>query len=159
MKHNENHHTFTNVEGMDDDIDIKPWVRVHEGQKRIGSIVSSTSTAFCLYGLTYLFWVFFNDMKKYFTGKIADNTMMKPMKLKEHIIFWVTKIGYVAVFIVLPMFFAGVVPTWSVMVSWSSSPVSSSLWCSNWRTWWRRPNSCIHPPMVITSKPNGPSIR
>nr|MCU0319661.1 fatty acid desaturase [Flavobacteriales bacterium] len=34
MKHNENHHTFTNIEGMDDDIDIKPWVRVHEGQPR-----------------------------------------------------------------------------------------------------------------------------
>src|SRR5690606_9304103 len=34
LKHNINHHTFTNVEGMDDDIDIKPWVRVHEGQTK-----------------------------------------------------------------------------------------------------------------------------
>ena len=34
LKHNVNHHTFTNVEGMDDDIDIKPWVRVHEGQPK-----------------------------------------------------------------------------------------------------------------------------
>jgi linoleoyl-CoA desaturase len=42
---------------------------------------------------------------------------MKPMKFKEHIIFWVTKIGYVGIFIVLPMFFAGVVPT------------SGRLWC------------------------------
>ena len=50
-------------------------------------------------------------MKKYFTGKIAETTPMRPMSMKEHIIFWVTKVFYVAVFIVLPMFFAGVVPT------------------------------------------------
>jgi linoleoyl-CoA desaturase len=34
MKHNENHHTFTNMEGMDDDIDIKPWMRVHADQQK-----------------------------------------------------------------------------------------------------------------------------
>jgi len=111
MKHNENHHTFTNVEGMDDDIDIKPWMRVHADQPKHWFHRFQHIYGLLLYGLTYLFWVFFNDMKKYFTGKIADNTRMKPMSLKEHIIFWVTKIGYVGIFIVLPMFFAGVVPT------------------------------------------------
>ena len=79
--------------------------------RNIGSIASSTSTGCLLYGLTYLFWVFYNDMKKYFTGKIAENTRMKPMSMKEHIIFWVTKVTYVAVFLVLPMYFAGVLPT------------------------------------------------
>src|SRR4249920_3517884 len=29
QKHNINHHSYTNVEGMDDDIDIKPFIRVH----------------------------------------------------------------------------------------------------------------------------------
>lgn len=111
MKHNENHHTFTNIEGMDDDIDIRPWVRVHEGQPRYWFHRFQHIYSLLLYGLTYLFWVFYNDMKKYFTGKIAENTRMKPMSIKEHLIFWATKLGYVAVFIVLPMFFAGVVPT------------------------------------------------
>ncbi len=111
MKHNVNHHTFTNVEGMDDDIDIKPWVRVHEGQPKHWFHRFQHIYGLLLYGLTYLFWIFYNDLKKYFTGKIADNTYMKPMSMKEHIIFWVTKVTYVAVFLVLPMFFAGVVPT------------------------------------------------
>ena len=34
LKHNVNHHTFTNIEGMDDDIDIKPFIRVHADQPK-----------------------------------------------------------------------------------------------------------------------------
>ncbi len=111
LKHNVNHHTFTNIEGMDDDIDIKPFVRVHAGQKRYWFHRFQHIYGLLLYGLTYLFWIFYNDLKKYCTGKIADNTRMKPLDLKEHLIFWATKLGYVTVFLVLPMYFAGVVPT------------------------------------------------
>ena len=68
MKHNENHHTFTNVEGMDDDIDIKPFVRVHPGQKRYWFHRFQHIYGLLLYGLTYLFWIYFNDLKKYFTA-------------------------------------------------------------------------------------------
>jgi linoleoyl-CoA desaturase len=99
-----------------------------------------------LYGLTYLFWVFYNDMKKYFTGKIAENTRMKPMSLKEHIIFWVTKVTYVAYLHRSYRCSSQVwCLRWSAMASWSSSPASSSLWCSNWRTWWRM-TDFVHPP-------------
>ena len=111
LKHNENHHTFTNIEGMDDDIDIKPWVRVHEGQKRYWFHRFQHVYGLLLYGTTYLFWIFYNDAKKYFTGRIADHTPMKPMSVKEHIIFWASKLFYIALFIVLPMVVAGVVPT------------------------------------------------
>ena len=111
LKHNVNHHTFTNIEGMDDDIDIKPFVRVHAGQKRYWFHRFQHIYGLLLYGLTYLFWIFYNDLLKYFTGKIADHTRMKPMVLKEHVVFWITKVCYVALFLVLPMYFAGVVPT------------------------------------------------
>ncbi|MBL0128823.1 MAG: acyl-CoA desaturase [Flavobacteriales bacterium] len=111
LKHNGNHHTFTNIEGMDDDIDIRPFVRVHEGQKKYWFHRFQHIYGLLLYGTTYLFWIFFQDLKKYFTGKIADHTAMKPMSLKQHIIFWASKVFYIALFIVLPMFFAGVLPT------------------------------------------------
>lgn len=111
LKHNINHHTFTNVEGMDDDIDIKPWVRVHEGQTKYWFHRFQHIYGLLLYGLTYLLWIYVQDMRKYFTGKIADNTRMKPLTLTEHFVFWGTKVAYVTVFLVLPMFFAGVVPT------------------------------------------------
>lgn len=111
QKHNINHHTFTNVEGMDDDIDIKPWIRTHTGQPKHWFHRFQHIYGLLLYGLTYLFWIFYNDMRKYFTGKIADGTRRQPMGPWEHVIFWVTKVGYVAVFIGMPMYFAGVVPT------------------------------------------------
>lgn len=111
LKHNVNHHTFTNVEGVDDDIDIKPWIRVHEGQERRWFHRYQHIYGLLLYGLTYLFWIFYNDLRKYFSGKIADETPMKPMDLKEHILFWASKIFYVGMFIVLPMFTVGVVST------------------------------------------------
>ena len=34
MKHNVIHHAFTNVDGIDDDIDIQPWMRMSETQKK-----------------------------------------------------------------------------------------------------------------------------
>jgi linoleoyl-CoA desaturase len=111
LKHNVNHHTFTNIEGLDDDIDIKPFVRVHAGQPRYWFHRFQHIYGLLLYGLTYLFWIFYNDLKKYFTGKIADNTPMKPLSLKEHLVFWATKLSYVLIFLLLPMYFAGVVPT------------------------------------------------
>ena len=34
MKHNVIHHAYTNVDGMDDDIDIQPWMRMSDTQKK-----------------------------------------------------------------------------------------------------------------------------
>lgn len=111
LKHNVNHHTFTNVEGVDDDIDIKPWIRVHEGQRRRWFHRFQHYYSLFLYGTTYLFWIFYNDLRKYFSGKVAEQTPMKPMNGREHILFWASKAFYVGLFIVLPMFMVGVLPT------------------------------------------------
>ncbi|HRG39020.1 MAG TPA: fatty acid desaturase, partial [Bacteroidia bacterium] len=69
-KHNVNHHSFTNIEGMDDDIDIKPWIRVHEDQKKYWFHRFQHIYWVILYGATYLLWVYVQDFKKYFTGKV-----------------------------------------------------------------------------------------
>jgi linoleoyl-CoA desaturase len=111
QKHNINHHSYTNVEGMDDDIDIKPFIRVHADQKKSWFHQFQHYYGLLLYGMTYLFWVFMNDFNKYFTGKIAEHTAMRKMNLPEHFNFWVSKVLYVFFFIVFPFFFAGVIPT------------------------------------------------
>jgi linoleoyl-CoA desaturase len=59
------------------------------------------------YSLLYLFWVFFADFKKYFTGKIGPTPIQK-MRLKDHIGFWGFKVLFIAVFIVVPIYFTGV---------------------------------------------------
>ena len=109
-KHNVNHHSFTNIEGMDDDIDIKPWIRVHDDQEKHWYHRFQHVYWVVLYGVTYLLWIFVQDFKKYFTGKVGDIPFRK-MDTKEHIIFWVSKLLYVAAFIVLPIFKIGVAET------------------------------------------------
>jgi linoleoyl-CoA desaturase len=109
-KHNVNHHSFTNIEGMDDDIDIKPWIRVHSDQKKYWFHRFQHIYWIVLYGVTYVLWVFVQDFTKYFRGKIGDLPFRK-MDVKEHIIFWVTKLSFIGVYIILPIFLVGVVET------------------------------------------------
>ena len=111
LKHNVNHHTYTNIEGIDDDIDIKPFFRVHSDQPKKWFHKYQHVYSFFLYSLTFFFWVYYNDFKKYFTRKIADHTPIKKISAKEHVIFWVSKLTHIALFIVLPMYLVGVVPT------------------------------------------------
>lgn len=109
-KHNVNHHSFTNIEGMDDDIDIKPWIRVHADQKKYWYHRFQHIYWVGLYGVTYLLWIFVQDFTKYFTGKIGDSKFRK-MDKKEHFIFWVSKVLYIAAFIIVPLFTVGLVKT------------------------------------------------
>ena len=110
QKHNINHHTYTNIEGMDDDIDVKPFIRIHMDQEKRWYHRFQHYYCLALYGITYLFWVFYRDFRKYFTGKIADNTPMQKMDFGEHFNFWISKILYVAVFVVIPIYFVGFMP-------------------------------------------------
>jgi linoleoyl-CoA desaturase len=109
-KHNVNHHSFTNIEGMDEDIDIKPWIRVHEDQKKYWFHRFQHIYWAALYSLTYLLWIFFQDFKKYFTGKVGT-TPFRKMDVKEHFIFWISKLLYIGAFIVLPIFTVGILET------------------------------------------------
>lgn len=110
-KHNINHHTFTNVEGHDDDIDIKPFIRVHESQKQYWFHKFQHIYCLFLYGFTYIFWVYYNDFKKYFSRRISDNTKINKISATEHFIFWFSKIGYTLVFIAVPIYYLGLVET------------------------------------------------
>lgn len=107
QKHNLNHHTYTNVEGYDDDIDLKPFVRVHEDQKWQWFHRFQFFYMFILYGLTLFFWVYYRDFKKYIVRKIAENTPMKKMNLGDHINFWVSKVAHVSIFLVIPSMVIG----------------------------------------------------
>ncbi len=107
LKHNINHHSFTNIEGMDDDIDIKPFIRTHSDQKKYWFHRFQHYYFMLLYGLTYLFWVFWQDFKKYFLSRISDHTPMRKMSLYQHFNFWVSKVLHVGIFIVAPALLVG----------------------------------------------------
>ncbi len=110
IKHNINHHTFTNIDGMDSDIDARPFMRMHREQPRYWFHRFQHVYWVFLYGISYLAWVFYEDFEKYFSGRHSANSAPKKLALKEHFIFWITKISYVLVYIVIPVIMVGWVP-------------------------------------------------
>ncbi|MDZ4823981.1 MAG: acyl-CoA desaturase [Flavobacteriales bacterium] len=109
-KHNMVHHSFTNIQGMDDDIDILPVMRLNLHQKRYWMHRFQHIYGFIFYALNYLFWVFYFDYKKYFSGKIGV-TKIRKYGFWDHVSFWATKAVYLFVFIALPMMVVGVMST------------------------------------------------
>lgn len=109
QKHNVNHHSYTNIEGFDDDIDIKPFIRTNTNQPKKWFHRYQHVYWGLLYAFTYLFWIFFADFRKYFTGMVAGIRFRK-MGTKDHFIFWAGKAIYIFLFIGLPWIKAGFVP-------------------------------------------------
>jgi linoleoyl-CoA desaturase len=107
VKHNINHHTYTNIEDHDHDIDVEPMMRLNENQKKRSFHRFQHLYFVFLYGASYLTWIFYFDFQKYFTGKIASGTSKKRLELKEEVVFWVTKLTYIAVYLVLPILMVG----------------------------------------------------
>ncbi len=107
MKHNIIHHTYTNIDGVDDDIEIKPYLRMCATQKRHKIHRFQHYYVWFLYSLLHLMWVLWFDYDKYFSKKIG-NIPIKKMSLREHFAFWTAKIGYALFFIAIPIYMVGI---------------------------------------------------
>lgn len=109
QKHNIIHHTYTNIDGVDDDIAKSPIIRHCESQKWVPAHRVQHIYLLPIYSLSSIFWIFFMDFAKYFTGRIYTTEAWK-MNLKNKVIFWATKLGYLAFYIVLPIMHWGFFP-------------------------------------------------
>jgi len=109
MKHNVIHHTYTNIHGMDDDIEARPLLRLCEEQPRYKIHKYQHYYFGFAYSLLYIYWIFVTDYKKYFSGKIGS-TPLRKMTLQEHIYFWFYKIAHAAIFVVIPIALVGFLP-------------------------------------------------
>ncbi|MGI8951142.1 MAG: fatty acid desaturase family protein [Chitinophagaceae bacterium] len=108
MKHNVIHHAYTNIDGVDDDIDAKPFLRMAATQKRYKIHKFQHFYFWLFYCLLHLYWTTLSDFKKYFSGKIGE-VPLKKMTLKDHIDFWGFKLLYYFLFIVIPIYNVGVI--------------------------------------------------
>ncbi len=106
QKHNIIHHTYTNVDGIDDDIAKSPIIRQCESQKWVPAHKVQHLYLLPVYALSSIFWIFFMDFTKYFTRKIYTTDAWK-MNIKNHVIFWITKVWYALIFIAIPIYIWG----------------------------------------------------
>jgi linoleoyl-CoA desaturase len=106
QKHNEIHHTYTNVDGLDDDIAKMPLMRQCKTQKYKKMHKFQHVYVVLIYALSSFLWVALMDFAKYFSRKIY-NTSIRGMDTKEHLIFWFSKVFYVVVYVAIPVYFLG----------------------------------------------------
>ena len=106
-KHNIIHHTYTNIHGVDDDIEARPLLRLCEEQQHYPIHKYQHYYFPFAYSLLYMWWIFVSDYKKYFTQKVG-NIPIKKMSLQDHIMFWFYKVAHAVIFIVLPVYMLGV---------------------------------------------------
>lgn len=107
IKHNVIHHTFTNVEDHDDDILNQPFFRMSPAQP-FRKIHRYQHWYWPIgYGLMYVAWIYFLDVRKYFSKQIASKEDIR-IPVSAHIGFWMTKLIYTFFFIVVPLQFYSV---------------------------------------------------
>jgi linoleoyl-CoA desaturase len=109
MKHNVIHHTYTNIHGVDDDIEARPLLRLCDEQRYYRIHKYQHFYFWAAYSLLYLYWVFVADYKKYFRGRIGS-TPLRKMTVSEHMFFWFYKLMHVLLFVAIPIYALGFMP-------------------------------------------------
>lgn len=103
ITHNIVHHTYTNIPGHDEDIEVAPGlVRLSEDEEIKPIQRFQHFYAFPLYGLASLSWVLRKDYLKFFKAKIGEYPTTNHPR-KEYVNLFFYKAVYYVLFIVLPL--------------------------------------------------------
>ncbi len=102
ITHNVIHHTYTNIQGIDEDLEVSPLLRLspnseHRPVHRLQHIFG-----FFAYSFSTLFWVFVKDYKYFFQKDLGPYRNIKH-PTREIVVLIVTKLIYYSYMIVLPL--------------------------------------------------------
>ena len=119
IQHNVLHHTYTNVDGMDEDIDPSGVMRLSPHKKWYKIYTLQHIYAWFFYGLMTLFWVTTKDFRSvYKYRKLGlNNNLGNIYKAFAELSIW--KVFYFSYILVLPMIFLAV-PWWQVLLGFVS---------------------------------------
>jgi linoleoyl-CoA desaturase len=112
VKHNIWHHTYTNIAGMDDDIETMGTMRLspHEPWKPMYRFQH------WYFPVIYSFIAFdfiIRDFMMIFTGKSDDKHVYPKLNWRDKVVFWGGKAFFFTIMLILPML---VFPWWQVIV-------------------------------------------
>ncbi|MBO0947827.1 acyl-CoA desaturase [Fibrella sp. HMF5405] len=103
IMHNVVHHTYTNIPGHDEDIDVAPGlIRLDTSEPYKPWQRFQHLYAFPLYGLASLSWVFRKDYIKFFKKKIGQHNNANHPR-REYVNLFLYKAAYYVAFLVLPL--------------------------------------------------------
>jgi linoleoyl-CoA desaturase len=106
FNHNVIHHTYPNIDGLDDDIAKSPFIRMCSTQRWVPAHRVQHIYTPVLYAVSSILWVLVQDFEKYFRRKIHQ-TALAEMKPNDHLIFWVSKVLYIIFYVAIPVYMIG----------------------------------------------------
>jgi linoleoyl-CoA desaturase len=102
FKHSVIHHHFTNIDGVDDDINARPFLRLSPDQSRYRFHRFQHWYAWPLFGFLPPKWTFIDDFKALIRGRIGSQRMPRP-KGASLAFFVLGKLGFISWIFVIPM--------------------------------------------------------
>lgn len=106
IKHNIIHHTYTNIDGIDDDLANSSLMRMCSTQRWRRMHRFQFIYMYFLYAISTLVWMWGTDFVKYFSRKI-HHTPINQIALHQHAIFWASKLLYLFFYVAVPVYCIG----------------------------------------------------
>ena len=103
QKHNIIHHTYTNIDGVDEDLHTSGILRLSPNQEKRRWHRFQHLYAVLAYGFLTLTWVLTNDVRKLIAGRILDYRLPRASRSDLAVLF-LGKGFYLGYMIVMPLF-------------------------------------------------------
>ena len=116
ITHNVIHHTYTNIDGVDEDLAVSPLLRLSPGAPLLGIHRFQHWYGLAAYSMSTIFWVFVKDFKYFFAKDLG------PYKDKKHptgewVNLFASKLVYYGWSIVLPLLVLDI-PWWQFAIGY-----------------------------------------
>jgi linoleoyl-CoA desaturase len=120
VKHGIVHHTYTNIEGIDDDIDAAPFARLAPGQAHRRLHRFQQFYMWPLYGFLTAKWFLLDDFRNLAHGRVGSHPLRRPRGLDLGI-FVVGKLAHFCWALIIPALLLGFAKTIVFYVAMSAA--------------------------------------
>jgi len=125
LTHNVIHHTYTNIQGIDEDLEVSPLLRLSPRSQYLGIHRFQHLYGFFTYALATIFWVFVKDYKYFLQRDIG------PFKNKKHasieiVTLLLMKVVYYSYTIVLPLLVLNVT-FWQFLIGYLAMHMTAGI--------------------------------
>jgi len=122
-KHNSLHHTYPNISGHDDDIDVGILGRLSPHQPRLAFHRFQGIYLWVLYGFLAIKWHLFDDFYNVAVGRIGGHRIPRP-KGRDLFVFVAGKVSFFSMVFVIPMLMH---PWWAVLGTYAIASFISGV--------------------------------